>query len=85
MILMDIVMPKMDGLEALKKIKADDRFKKIMVVFSLIWTTKMTKSRPLKWEPAIVDQIAARLQNWRKKSNSCLDKIFHKQAPKASF
>jgi DNA-binding response OmpR family regulator len=31
-ILLDIVMPKMDGFEALKKIKADDRFRKIKVI-----------------------------------------------------
>jgi two-component system, OmpR family, response regulator VanR len=32
MILLDIVMPVMDGLETLKKIKKDDRFKKIRIV-----------------------------------------------------
>jgi len=32
-ILMDIIMPKMDGFETLKKIKADERFKKISCIF----------------------------------------------------
>jgi len=32
-ILMDIIMPKMDGFEALKKIKADERFKNIACIF----------------------------------------------------
>jgi len=32
-ILMDIIMPKMDGFETLKKIKGDERFKKITCIF----------------------------------------------------
>lgn len=32
-ILMDIIMPKMDGFETLKKLKGDERFKKIPVIF----------------------------------------------------
>lgn len=32
-ILLDIIMPKMDGFETLKKIKADERFKNIKVAF----------------------------------------------------
>lgn len=32
-ILIDIIMPKMDGFETLKKIKADERFKKISCIF----------------------------------------------------
>jgi DNA-binding response OmpR family regulator len=32
LMLLDIVMPVMDGLETLKKIKKDDRFKKIKII-----------------------------------------------------
>lgn len=32
-ILMDIIMPKMDGFGTVKKIKADDKFKKIPIIF----------------------------------------------------
>lgn len=32
-ILMDIIMPKMDGFETLKKLKGDERFKKIPFIF----------------------------------------------------
>ena len=44
-ILMDIMMPIMDGLEAIKKIKADDRFKHIPIIAVTAKTMKEDKQR----------------------------------------
>lgn len=47
-ILLDIVMPEMDGFQALEKIKADDRFKKIPVLISTNLDNEEDKKETVK-------------------------------------
>lgn len=53
LILLDIMMPDMNGYEVIERLKADERFCRIPVIFSRRSTIRKTLSKGSRWGPAI--------------------------------
>ena len=69
-ILMDIVMPDIDGIRAVKILKKDERYKDIPIIFITGIASKTAKQKALKigavdylYKPVIREQLLARIKS----------------------
>jgi len=82
LILLDIMMPEVDGIETLKRLKADDRYSKIPVIFVSSIDDDKSVFEHLKLgaysdvsKPFTADELLGRIEN-------CLNDYFPEEPPK---
>ena len=84
LILLDIMMPEVDGIETLKRLKADDRYTRIPVIFVSSIDDDKSVFEHLKLgaysdvsKPFTADELLSRIEN-------CLNDYFPDETPKAA-